>query len=326
MVTTDPSTHERWPTPDNTDLLPAAYDRLVPIEQVTHGRHNPRDVQPSDALRQSVANQGLQHPLVVHQPDGTGLYHVTDGWQRYQAAADAGWDQLPVSVHDTVIEALQHSECESLGRAYSTYHWAQLCQSVATELDEEALRDGHSMHRVAQRVAARVDNARSTQTVKRYLRVLSLPEEIHPLLIDGPEGSQSDWQALRNHNPEIRRYDGLPWVVAHEIAKHQDELTVSRTLGIAAQAVCFDDQSRAKEFVRRAVESSETPLETIRAQMRINGPSDGRLIVPRTVVSLSSEQKQALIEHTHQTRTPLSEIVEQQIERVAAEVTDDTDG
>jgi hypothetical protein len=251
------------------------------------------------------------------------MYQITDGWQRYQAAVDAGWEQLPVRVHETAIKALQHSERESLGKAYSTYHWARLCQSVALELDEVSLHGDSSMHKVAQQVAARVHNAPSVQTIKRYLRVLSLPTEIHPLLIDGPEGTESDWQALRNYNTEVRRYRGLPWVVAHHLAKHHEDIDDARTIGAAAWAVCFDDRERAKEFVQMAAESPDLGLELILKQMHLAGPGDGRLIVPRVVVSLSPEQKQTLIEHTHQTRTPLPAIVEQQIKQFVGEITDE---
>jgi ParB/RepB/Spo0J family partition protein len=302
----DSADADRWPTPEESTLLPATFDRLVPIEALVHGMYNPRRVSPSDALRRSVANRGLAHPLIVHQPDGD-QYHITDGWQRYQAAVDAGWEQLPVQIHQTAMAALEATERESLGKAYSTYEWARFCRSVATELE------GDSPRELAREVAGHVDNAPSAQTITRYLRVLALPSEIHPLLADGPAGTERDWQALRHYNPEIKRYDGLSWVMAHEIAKHRMAVSEQRLLGIAANAVVFDDQATAKEFVDRAVETTDLPPETVLEQVKLAGQPDGTVTVPRLVVSLSPAEKQALLTHLCQTRTPLPEFIKQQV-------------
>ncbi len=87
--------------------------------------------------------------------------------------------------------------------------------------------------------------------------------------------------------------------------------------------MCFDDRQKAKEFVQMAAESPDLGLELILKQMHPAGSGDSRLIVPRVVVSLSPEQKQTLIEHAHQTRTPLLAIVEQQIKQFVGEITDE---
>ena len=321
MATTDGEDEregaDRWPTSDDPGLLPPVFDKLVPIEELTHGINNPRQINPSDALRRSVANQGLSHPLIVHQPSGD-QYHITDGWQRYQAAVDAGWEQLPVHLYETAIAALEATERESLGKAYSTYNWARFCRSVARELEADSTRA------LARQVAAHIDNAPSAQTVTRYLRVLALPNEIHPLLIDGPTGTDSDWQALRTHNPDIRRYDGLSWVVAHELAKHRTDISEQRLLGIAANAVVFDDRSMAKEFVRRAVEETEHHPETVLRQIQLADQPDGTVTLPQLVVSLSPAEKEALLTYLHQTRTPLPEFLRKQVHDLAETALDGT--
>lgn len=311
----DRDTRDQWPTRENAGLLPSSFDRLVPIDQLVHGMYNPRRVSPSDALRRSVQNQGLDHPLIVHQPDGNDQYHITDGWQRYQAAVDAGWEQLPVRIHETAMTALQSTERESLGKAYSTYDWAQFCKSVATELEADSTRA------LARQVVKHVDNPPSVQTVTRYLRVLALPQPIHALLDDGPAGTERDWQALAHYNPDVRRYDGLSWRVTYEIAKHRTDVDEQRLFGIAANAVVFNDRTRAKEFVRRAVEAAELPPETVAKQVQLNGQSDRALVVPRVVVSLSPAEKQALLTYLHQTRTQLPEFVKEQVQDLAETAT-----
>lgn len=313
MAATDPSEH---PSTDD-ERLPAGFDRLVPIGQLVHGQHNPRRETPSPALQRSVANHGIEHPLIVHQPDD-GMYHIIDGWQRYQAAVDVGWEQLPVNICETAAEAIRQAERESLGKDYSVYHWAQLCWSYATKIGDGTIRD------VARQVAKQLDNARSVQTVTRYLRVLSLPGEIHPLLIEGPTGTDQDWQALRTHNPDIRRYDGLSWVVAHELAKHRTDISEQRLLGIAANAVVFDDRSMAKEFVRRAVEETEHHPETVLRQIQLADQPDGTVTLPQLVVSLSPAEKEALLTYLHQTRTPLPEFLRKQVHDLAETALDGT--
>jgi len=315
MAATDPSEH---PSTDD-ERLPAGFDRLVPIGQLVHGQHNPRRETPSPALQRSVANHGIEHPLIVHQPDD-GMYHIIDGWQRYQAAVDVGWEQLPVNICETAAEAIRQAERESLGKDYSVYHWAQLCWSYATKIGDGTIRD------VARQVAKQLDNARSVQTVTRYLRVLSLPGEIHPLLIEGPTGTDQDWQALRTHNPDVKRYDGLSWVVAEEITKHADVLSAQRAIGIAANAVIFDDRQTAKEYVRRAAESPELLPETVLQQVQFTGQRDRTVKIPQVVTSVSPDEKQALMSYLHQTRTTLPQFVEAQVAELIGEITEPDGG
>ncbi len=58
------SPHERWPAPEDDELLPSNYDQLIPIDRLTQDRHNPSVAQPSDGLRRSVATEAFQHAQV----------------------------------------------------------------------------------------------------------------------------------------------------------------------------------------------------------------------------------------------------------------------
>jgi len=40
------------------ELLPADYDRLVPMEKLILGEHNPRQVEPTSSLRRSINKHG----------------------------------------------------------------------------------------------------------------------------------------------------------------------------------------------------------------------------------------------------------------------------
>jgi len=128
------------PTEIDSAQLPAAYDELIPIEQLVHGKHNPRRVRPTDVLRESVAQEGLDRPLIVWWDADREVYQITDGWQRYQAATEAGWEQLPVKICESPLDALQATETASIVRQWSKYEWAQYYKSLDEELRRRASR------------------------------------------------------------------------------------------------------------------------------------------------------------------------------------------
>ncbi len=297
--------------PIGPELLPEHYDALVSVEQLIHGDHNPRRVRPKDALRESIATNGINRPLIVRPDEKRECYHITDGWQRYQAATACGWESLPVRIYETPLEALRATETESIVREWSTYEWAQYCRSLAQELETDSNSD------LAQEVAART--TRSPQTVKRYLDVLSLPSEIHPLLTDGPTGTHQDWTALQHYNEEVRRYNGLSWMVAARITRTQTESSRSRIVELAAKAVEFDTVDDSLEFVEAAADQPETPLETVRKQVLFGSHHNRYLEVPRVAVQVTEEEKRAIMEYCHRTRQSLSEIVAVEIEALANE-------
>jgi ParB/RepB/Spo0J family partition protein len=301
------------PIPDSK--LPAEYDALVGVDSLVHGTHNPRQVTPSEELRASIAEVGISNPLIV-RPDGTeDVYHITDGWQRYQAATECGWEQLPVRIYETALDALAATETASIVREWSTYEWAQYCQSVAAELAAESTQE------LAELVADRT--VKSPRTVRRYFDVLSLPEDIHPLLVDGPAGTSQQWTSLKHHNSEVRRYDGLSWTVAGYLARRQAAISQDRVVGIAAMAVEFDHSDDAMEFVDRAVEAVDTPLATVRKEVLFGQQHPRYLEVPRVAVALDREEKQAVMEYCHQHRRSLTDVVTESVRSLATDVTDE---
>ncbi len=296
--------------------LPSEYDALVGVESLVHGTHNPRQVTPSEELRESVAEAGISKPLIVRLDASDGVYHITDGWQRYQAATACGWEQLPVKIYETALDALAATETASIVREWSTYEWAQYCESVASELAADSTQE------LAEMVAERT--VKSPRTVRRYFDVLSLPEEVHPLLVDGPDGTSQQWTALKHHNSEVRRYDGLSWTVAGYLARRQSSLSTDRVVGIGAMAVEFEHSDDAMEFVDRAVEAPDTRLATVRKEVLFGQQHPRYLEVPRVAVALDREEKQAVMEYCHQHRRSLSDVVTETIRSLAADVSEES--
>jgi len=300
-------------------LLPDGEYTLVHISNLVHGEHNPRRVQPKDGLRRSVEGSGINYPLIVRPDPTEDIYHIIDGWQRYQAAADCGWEVLPVKICNTLMEAFEETNLASIGkREWTIYDRARFCRSLFDELKTE----DDSKTAIARQVGERLD--RNPNAVRQYVNVLSLPGEIHPLLTNGPEGTSKQWDVLKNYNEDVRQYNGLWWQVADVLATRQSEVSSKdRLIAIAANAVEFSNPDDAKEFIKKAAADDNRPLDMIRREVRTGSNHDQYLIVPRVPVKLSAEKKQAIMDHCHQNRISLSEVVTKEIESLANEISDD---
>jgi ParB/RepB/Spo0J family partition protein len=300
---------------DNLESLPDVYDKLVPVEKLIHGKHNPRRNTPSERLKQSITEFGINNPLTVRPDPDDDLYHITDGWQRYQAATQAGWERLPVVIYEDTLEALAATEQDSIVDGWSRYTRATYCRSLATEFESET----NSKIELARQVAS--ITSWGPNTVRRYLDVLSLPEEVHILLSEGPDGSDRDWATLKNFNEDVRQYGGLQWQVADRLARNQSSVSTDRIIAIAATVVEFETVEQGVEFVDLAVANPDMEVDVIQRKVLLGEDYDRSLVVPRAPVALSGEKKQAVIDHCHQQRLSLSDIVAEHIKSLARELT-----
>ena len=301
----------------NHELLPDTYDELVPVRQLIHGDHNPRRVRPSETLKQSIAGFGINKPLIVRpDADKDDVYHVTDGWQRYQAAVSCGWEQLPVRIYKDTLDALEATEMESIVREWSTYQWAQYCRSLADEIKT----DTESKAERARQVAART--SREAATVRRYIDVLSLPEEVHVLLSDGPDGNEQQWSALKNYNAEVRQFGDLQWLVADRLARNQSRISEQRVIEIAATAVEFQTVEQGIEFVDMAVTNPEMRVGVLQQKVLLGKDYEQYLVVPRVSLKLSTAEKRAIMDYCREHRKPLCEIVSESFTSLADEITE----
>ncbi len=300
-------------------LLPDEEHTLVHISKLEHGEYNPRRVRPKESLKRSVSNSGINRPLIVRPDPEEDLYHVTDGWQRYQAALNAGWEFLPVKICETTMEALDQTGLASIGRReWSPYEWARFSRWVANEVQHE----NDSKMDVVHRVAGVID--REPNTVRQYLNIMSLPDVIHPLLTTGPDGSAQQWARLQNYNEDVRQYSGLTLRVADRLATQQSAVcSDDRIIGIAAYAVEFNESEDAVEFIEMAVEEDEKRLDQIQCEVLTGGDHSEYLIAPRTAVKLSSEKRRAVIKDCHRQCRSVSDVVAETITSLADELTED---
>jgi hypothetical protein len=76
------------------------------------------------------------------------------------------------------------------------------------------------------------------------------------------------------------------------------------------------------EFIDLVVEEAETRLDRMQREVLIGSDHSEYLIAPRTAVTLSSENKHAVIEDCHQQHRSISDIVTETITSLADELTE----
>lgn len=149
---------------------------LLPISQVEPGLNQPRkrfDAQQLDDLADSVREQGIIQPLTVRRLS-SGYYQIIAGERRWRAAKQAGLSEVPAVVIQAddrkvlelgLIENLQRADLDPMEEAEG---YASLMNDYGLTQEEVARRMGKSRPAVA--------NA---------LRLLSLPEAVRAMLMDG---------------------------------------------------------------------------------------------------------------------------------------------
>jgi len=289
--------------------LPDSYDKLVPINQLRHGTHNVRRASPSEQLKRSIEKDGLTDALTVR--DASDGYEITDGWQRYQAAVELGWDDLPVNIYTDTLSALEAAEAQSIVREWTTYQAAQHVESLHDELVEEGIAAADAVEVVAERTA------RSEPTVRRYLRALQLPPELKPLLKTRQNITATEWQTLENYRDDIRRYDGLSWKVAEVAGQHRESITDDRLRRVVLASIEYTADD-GKRLIREAARDPDASLKMLQYRLFDGTASEQHLIrIPQTAVRLEDEKKQAVMDYCHDQKVHLSDVVERQVHQFA---------
>ena len=162
------------------DVIAAKDERasslLLPISQVESCSTQPRKSFEPEALSDladSIRIHGIIQPLTVRKLQ-SGYYQIIAGERRWRAARMAGLTEVPVVVRDMteaevmefgLIENLQREDLNPLEEAGG---YQELIETFG--LTQEA-------------VARKVGRSRSA--IANALRILRLPQEVHPLLVDG---------------------------------------------------------------------------------------------------------------------------------------------
>ena len=149
---------------------------LVPLDQLTPNRYQPRSDFASDALEElaeSIRQQGIVQPIVVTE-SGSDRFSIVAGERRWRAARRAGLSQVPVVIRELESEhqQLEMALVENLQRAdLNPVEEAEAYQSLQSGF-------GFSQEIIGHKVG------KSRASVSHILRLLSLPPEILEMLRD----------------------------------------------------------------------------------------------------------------------------------------------
>lgn len=157
-------------TEDNNEVV------SLKISQIEPNRAQPRKSFDDDALQelaQSIAEHGVLQPILV-RPQIYGGYQIVAGERRYRASRMAGLTEIPAIVRElSDSETMQIALIENLQRRdLSVLEEAQGYQTLMKE-------HGFSQEDVARTVG------KSRSAVANTLRLLTLPDEVKPMLESG---------------------------------------------------------------------------------------------------------------------------------------------
>jgi ParB family chromosome partitioning protein len=153
----------------------AAGDRVaeLPLSALQPGRYQPRSQMDADAIASLAASlraQGMIQPILV-RPVGAGRHEIIAGERRWRAAAQAGFDTVPVVIRDVPDES-------ALAMA--------LIENIQRE-DLNALEEAAGLQRLVSEFGMTHEQAaaavgRSRTAVSNLLRLLQLPRAVQQLL------------------------------------------------------------------------------------------------------------------------------------------------
>jgi len=165
--------------------------RMVPIEQIDPNPNQPRQVMGDlSELIASITSKGILEPLVVRQRGDR--FQIVAGERRYQAAIQAGLQELPVVVRDVdetemlelaLIENLQRKDLTPFEEAEALHGLAESC--------------GYTHEDLAQRLG------KSRTSITESLALTAMPDEIRNLCRLADISSKSLLlQVVRQNTPE----------------------------------------------------------------------------------------------------------------------------
>lgn len=140
-------------------------------------------------LAESIAEHGLIQPIVVRRREN-GYYEIIAGERRWRAAKMAGLSEVPVLVKDlsdesaaavSLVENLQRADLNPIEEASG---YRDLIDAFGLTQEEAARRVG-----------------KSRASVANMLRLLTLPQKVQDLCIDG----QSELRPRAQPAPALRR-------------------------------------------------------------------------------------------------------------------------
>lgn len=196
--------------------LPASYNKLVHIDKLKRDHLNVRNADPSPTLIQDIHEMGFVNSLITREdPQNTGEYFITDGWQRYQSACELGFTHVPIKICDDKNQATRFAESHSRGKEWDDIadYNQDYIRIKKVFIEEEGMTEGKAIDkRTEEREVTR-------ETIKKNFEIAQLPPKVKELLKEPNErenGFHERWDVkgcLTKNNGSLNKEN------AHFIAK-----------------------------------------------------------------------------------------------------------
>ena len=224
-------------------------DSVLHVAQIRPNKGQPRKLFKPDELAEladSIKQNGVLQPLLVRKKGD--FYEIVAGERRYQAAREAGLEEVPVIIREisdddvfklALIENLQRSDLSPLEEASG---YRQLIKEKGLTQEE---------------LAKILSKSRSTIT--NTLRLLDLPEEVQELVDEGRLTAGHARAILAVPSDEGRV------ALAHKVVS--EHLSVRQTESLAATFSVTQDDARPRraplpQSFKRAARQMRLALDT----------------------------------------------------------------
>lgn len=224
----------------------------LPIDQIHADRANPRksfDEAELEELAVSLKQQGVLQPVLVRR-DPKGGYRLIAGERRWRAAQRAGLHEVPAIVREASdAEAYELALVENIQRA------------DLNPLEEaEAFRRLVEERRLTQeQVADRVGKDRST--VANALRLLTLPNEVKQLVLEG-DLDMGHARAILGLSKPAEMVTVARAVITEKLTVRETEAHVKALKGGAAGSKGKKTPAKSSPEARKLVEDLQRRLGT----------------------------------------------------------------
>lgn len=279
--------------------LPSDYDKIVPIENLRCDPLNPREEPPSGDLIDSMGKLGIQRALITRPDEEEDYYLVTNGWERVQAAWKLGWSQLPIKEYQDPLDAMKFARIESV---VNDWDWYCKFVHIVKYYGECKKKDMNHHEAIARTVD---DNDVSHETVRRYLRIWSLPPSVKSLLKLPYNRTDDEWNLLKKFNPNIKRYpDAIGVLAAAELAS-QHGISEERMLEIATN-ILDKRAAKARKIIKEACKKDNRmiPIREIIDKV-MTGHSHPEVFSLPSCILISPKDKNIIMKHITKRRISL---------------------
>jgi ParB family transcriptional regulator, chromosome partitioning protein len=240
--------------PDARHLQPSHSNGLtrLPVDQIHADRANPRksfDEAELEELAVSLKQQGVLQPLLVRR-DPKGGYRLIAGERRWRAAQRAGLHEVPAIVREASdAEAYELALVENIQRA--DLNPLEEAEAFRRLVDER--------HLTQEQVADRVGKDRST--VANALRLLTLPNEVRQLVLEG-DLDMGHARAILGLSKPAEMVTVARAVITEKLTVRETEARVKALKGGSAGSTGKKSSGKTSPEARKLVEDLQRRLGT----------------------------------------------------------------